>query len=383
MLKNVALITEYNPFHNGHLYHLQLAKRLTNADVVIVMMSGNYVQRGEPALFDKWTRTNEALQNGADLVFELPFSAAVQPAHLFARGAVEQLMALGVSEIVFGVEHAEYNFLDLARKMPTQAAEFQRYNQTFASAFNTELAQATGVRLDDPNDILAFGYARAIIELNADIKLTPIQRVQAGYHDDNLPEAGHIASATAIRMSTADVAQYVPQQTAQDLALGADVTPFSVGWWPLLRYRLQTTSAQDLAHIYQMNEGLEHRIKEASYRYTDFASFMDQVKTKRFTYARIQRVLLYTLLNVTDDDMHNAMAHPMLHLLGYSNSGQTWLRTNKKDFTLPLISKVNRELRQGEYELQYRVDSIYGQLKGDKRDQNIGRVPLRSLDIAD
>lgn len=377
-MKNVALITEYNPFHNGHLYHLQQAKAITHADAVIVMMSGNYVQRGEPALFDKWTRANEALQNGADAVFELPFSAAVQPAHLFARGAIEQLVALGVSEIVFGVEHAEYDFMQLAKQMPTQSAEFQRYNQTFASAFNTELERLTGVRLDDPNDILAFGYARAILELGVAMQLTPIKRVQSGYHDETLPTDGLIASASAIRKHGAsEVTQYVPAQTALDLANGNAVPAFAQAWWTLLRYRLQTATVAELGRIYQMSEGLEYRLKEASLRHTDYVDFMAHVKTKRFTYARIQRVLLYTLLNVTNDLMRATMQTPTLHLLGFSLQGQEWLGSAKKEFTLPLISKVNHELRDGIFALQYQVDSIYAQLKGDGRDQNIGRIPLR------
>ncbi|MFR6560392.1 MAG: nucleotidyltransferase family protein, partial [Weissella confusa] len=184
-MEAVGLVTEYNPFHNGHAYHVAQAKAVTGADTVVAVMSGNYVQRGVPAVFDKWRRTELALAGGVDIVFELPFAFAVQPAHIFARGAVQLLADAGVSSIVFGAEHAELDFLALAQQARERLAADDHfsadYSQTYATAFNDVLAEVVGFRLTDPNDMLGFAYATAVIELGlADqIRLQPIQRIKA------------------------------------------------------------------------------------------------------------------------------------------------------------------------------------------------------------
>ena len=152
-MQAVGLITEYNPLHNGHRYHLRQAQQLTNADCVIVVMSGDWLQRGEPAILDKWTRAKLALENGADLVIELPVFFATQPAHLFARGGIELLSALDCTSVVFGAEHPELDFQRLATAIAARQGSFTHYNATFATQFNAALQAATGVTLTAANDI--------------------------------------------------------------------------------------------------------------------------------------------------------------------------------------------------------------------------------------
>ncbi|MBM7544502.1 putative nucleotidyltransferase [Weissella beninensis] len=380
-MKTVGVIAEYNPFHNGHKYHLQQVREQTKADVLVVIMSGNYVQRGEPALFDKWERTRQALYNGADIIIEMPFNVAVQPAHLFAKGAILQLQALGVEEISFGVEHPEYDFAALAKEASIISEAFSNYKQTFASIYYTQLAEKTGIKLESANDILALEYAKAIYEQNALIKIHPIKRIAAGYHDRELPinmnnAEVNIASATAIRQHLHDqrVVRYLP--SSMDLTKSYPVKNFAVHWWPLLHYRLQTASLTELQQIYQLNDGLEHLFQETSYQVNEFQAFFDKVKSKRYSNARIQRTLLYTLLNVTTNEMIVDECNLQNRLLGYTSIGRAWLKRNKKIMKKPLISKINKDLRKNKYALQYRVDKIYQQFTECKQEQNIGRKPI-------
>lgn len=385
-MKAVGLVTEYNPFHNGHIYHIQEAKKLTGADVVIVVMSGNFVQRGEPALFDKWTRAKAALENGVDLVVELPTFFAVQPSHLFAEGAVKLLSALGVSDMVFGSEHAHIDFLELASQAPSveQGRDVQDKNQTFASAYAAELEAKTGFKLTDPNDILAFSYAKAVIKLGVDIKLHPIQRVAAGYHDQTLSVDQTIASASSIRLALhkgklEKIQDVVPSVTLQAITDGSHTINFEEKFWPLLKYRLTTDTVGQLGQIYQMAEGLEHRLAAIALGEPgpkSYQSFIKAIKSKRYTFARMQRTLFYTLLNVKVDQMQAAMQDPYLRVLGFTDAGQKYLNEIKKTVSLPLISKVDQNLAKANLRLDYKAGKLWQMLANQSEQQDVTRKPI-------
>jgi predicted nucleotidyltransferase len=389
-MKAVGLVTEYNPFHNGHAYHAAKAKEITGADVVVAVMSGNFIQRGEPAILDKWTRANMALQNGVDLVIELPVFYAVQPSHLFAKGAVQLLAAMGIQDDVFGAEHADVDWLDLAKQAP-QAENFgdgQSRNQTFASAYAQELAAQTGFVLEDPNDILALGYAKAVLDLGLEgqMHLHAISRLEAGYHDTEIADQQQIASASAVRLALhknkwEKITNVVPPQTLKALREKPNTTHFEGAFWQLLRYRLLTDTVGQIGGTYQMAEGLEHRLTAMTMGEPgpqSLQSYIKAVKSKRYTYARIQRTLLYTLLNIKVDQMQAAMADPYLRLLGYTTQGQSFLNAEKKNFTLPLISRVDMGLAKSNLRLDYKAGKLWQMLaEGDKIPaQDVSRVPL-------
>ncbi len=393
-MRAVGLITEYNPFHNGHRYHIQQAKQLTQADVVIAMMSGNYVQRGEPAIFNKWQRAEIALNQGVDIVLELPFAYAVQPAHLFAYGAVKLLAAIGVADLVFGAEHADYDFGALARAAKTVTQDHEHfqsdYRQTFASQFNQLLVEQLGVDLTKPNDLLGFAYAQARLDLNlADqIQLHPIQRQQAQYHDVRLPFGGQIASATALRRQIeqgkgmANVAQYVAPQMLALAKKGPEVHPFAGAWFDALRYQVLTSSVAQLETIYQLNDGLAPRLKKLVdyYQGASYEDFLAQFKSRRYTKARMQRLLLYTVLQVRPEQIQAVWQHPYLRLLGVTARGQQYLHERKKKLAIPLISRVTQEDVQGRLQLDYQVGKVYQhfarQALQQQFTQDTGRQPI-------
>lgn len=360
-MKAVGLVVEYNPFHNGHRYHLQQAQKVTGAEATIAVMSGNFTQRGEPTLVDKWLRAQAAVENGVDLVVELPLFYAVQPAHRFAAGALKLLAALGVKAVVFGAEHPQWNFQRLVQAEQSFNQEsFSQYNATYATQFNQQLAAQTGVSLVDPNDILAFAYTKAKIQQNYRFDLVPIQRRGSDYHDQQI--AGQIASASAIRQSViAHDGQYqqaVPATVARFLADLTTVPTWEM-LYPLLRNQLIQAPIAYLQSTYLMAEGLEYRMKDAAQRSLSFKAFIKQTKTKRYTYAHLLRVCLYTLLQVTQDEVQAHTARPYLHVLAFNQRGREYLHQIKKQLSIPLITKVDQDLRDGLLNLDYRAGKLY------------------------
>lgn len=389
-MKAVGLITEYNPLHNGHLYHLQQAKALTDADVVVTVMSGNFVQRGEPALVDKWRRAQAAINNGIDVLFELPFYYAVQPAHIFARGAIRLLAAAGVETIVFGAEHADLDFLGLAEqasKALQQASHFSDFNETYATSFNQTILAATGVRIEGPNDMLGFAYAMAIVELDlvGRINVQPIQRIRAGYHSLTITDQT-IASASAIRealqsKAIVELTDYLPASMGAGLVNGMQVQPWELGWFEFLRYKVLTTPVEELAKIYQLNDGLAYRIKKIMTVTIDWATFKDAFKSKRYTWSRLQRTLLYVLMNVSDIEMREAWDEPYLRLLGTSANGRMYLKAIRDTVELPIIHRVAKADVTGRMQLDVRAGRLYQQLSepaGQEIMQDFKRQPLFS-----
>ncbi|MDR0899365.1 MAG: nucleotidyltransferase [Lactobacillaceae bacterium] len=376
-MKAVGLITEYNPFHNGHIYHIQKAKVETGADVVVAVMSGNFVQRGIPAVADKWTRAKYALENGVDIVIELPIYFALQPAHIFANGAVKLLNDMGVSQIVFGAENPETDFFNLVENAPEEDGDsnFDEKNQTFASSFAQSLEEATGFKLEGANDILAFSYAKAIVDLGLKdkIDLIPIKRQSAEYHDLELEKDTKIASATAIRKAIdegTDVSPFTPMTEISN-------RNYEEKMFELLYYRIATDGVKQLKQVYQMNEGLEYRIKDVvDNGVKSYQELVENVKSKRFTTARIHRILTYTLLNIKVDQMQAAIKEPYLRLLGFTKNGQLYLNEIKKQIDLPFITHVDLKTASKTLRLDYKAGQVYNQIMGHSEPQDVGRIPL-------
>ncbi|SCB96853.1 nucleotidyltransferase [Weissella bombi] len=390
-MRAVGIVAEYNPFHNGHAYQIAQAKKITNADAAVVVMSGNFVQRGLPAVFDKWQRTRLALVGGADLVYELPFAFAVQPAHLFARGAVELLVSAGVTNIAFGAEHAQLDFLALARTarqtLNRNEAFKNDYTQTYATVFNDVLADVTGKRLSTPNDLLGFAYAMAVLDLGYDdkVRLFPIQRKGASYHQTGITDT-HIASATALRVlmekkaTLSEFANYVSEPAAQLLTAGDQTKSWDEAWYPFLQYKVLTTPVSQLEQIYQLNDGLAYRLNEQITRYTrvDYETFMTMFKSKRYTWARLQRTNLYTLLNVRHDEMMQALQHPYLRVLGATRQGRLFIKQTRDQVELPVINRVTHDMVTDILKLDYRAGKLYELMAKQPMQQamDTGRIPV-------
>ena len=377
-MQAVGMIAEFNPLHNGHVYALAEARRRSHADVVVVAMSGNFVQRGEPAMLDKWARAKAALQCGADLVIELPVFDAVQAAPQFATGGIAIMQALGVTSLAFGTESADVDYQAAAEKLQAaklDEAGFHDFTQTYATQLNQQYRAATGLNFAQPNLLLGMSYAQANLQLKAGLKLLAIPRVGVD-HDAN-ESAAQFASASHLRELIAaghSTAGWMPHASLQSL----DSPHYT--WnqlFPLLKYRLLTASLAELEQISGMSEGLQYRLSQQIADVDSFDDFMVAIKSKRYTYARLRRLCLNVVLNLTQAQVDAAQQNRFLHVLGFTKAGQAYLHQVKKSVGLPLIVKPTAAqlAPKGLMTTQQQADNLITFLGAP--DQNYGRVPYR------
>ena len=380
MIHATGIIAEYNPFHNGHLYQLREAQRLTEQPIIVVM-SASFMQRGEPACLSKWLRARLAVENGAALVLELPTAFSLRSAQFFASGGVQLLAATGsVTTLSCGVESPELDFGALAQRITSDAAQGRirsllSQGKSYAAACAAVLGEAqqeAGVTamqassnegkafagLTKPNDILALEYAKALQA--TDIKPLFIERRGDGYNDREI--SGTMSSATAIRqaLNNSDDGwqQAVPASVRQallDNAPGYDAALL----WQLLRYKLRLMSVDAIADACQCSEGLENLLKDAA-ACPSFAEALQLCTSKRYTTSRIRRLFMQLLLDVPRwrwED--NAPAY--LRVLAFNDTGRQLLKQMKATASLPIITGLYRNWPQRLQHLQLRQQQIYSQ----------------------
>lgn len=369
-MKAVGIIAEYNPFHNGHAYHIACAKRLTSADVVIAIMSGNFTQRGVPAVCDKWERAKVALANGVDIVVELPTRSAVQAADYFGYEAVKIANHFGVSMLSFGVESGDAaDFLTLA-EMSQAASGAERFDLSYHDNMLERMrvyARDKAELLQKPNNQLGFSYAKAVLKQNVDMTLYPVKRLVA-QHTDSVLAHHHIASATAIRQAVdkkIPIASYVPEQMVSALSDPIDLEAF----WRLVQYAVVSQTPEELRMFYQVDEGIEYRLLDCAKRAKTYEEFIHLAKHKRFKIGRIQRMVLYILLRVTKQDMlgyfEKSVTTP--RVLGASANGIVYLKQlGKQHYTTQL-----KGAHMAEYQSQLNADKIYEMMMPHPIEQNL------------
>ena len=365
-LKACGLVVEYNPLHNGHVYHIQSAQKLSQADCIIAVMSGPFLQRGEPAIIDKFYRAKAALANGVDIVLELPYPYAVQSSQNFAKGALRTLDEIGVSSICFGSESGDITdftsaYRLLKEKEPLYTETLQqnlKLGISFpeASMLSLEKVGLTTTKMDlsQPNNILGFSYVRTILDHHLAIEPLTIKREQSQYHDQLITNS--ISSATSIRKQLIDtdhlseqVKTTLPTKSITQLTHYKNIASLWHNWeayFPLIHYRVMTMSHEELAHIHGVDEGLEHRIKEMAKNVTSFQQWMNKVKTKRYTWTRLQRIFVHILTNTKKNDLvpfEHDESVPYIRLLGFTNTGRTYLNLYKKKLNVPLFTQFNKK----------------------------------------
>ncbi|MDB4865975.1 MAG: nucleotidyltransferase [Cohnella sp.] len=371
-MRTVGVIVEYNPLHNGHLYHLQQSKKITDADAVIAVMSGHFLQRGEPALADKWARTEMALQAGCDLVLELPVAYSAQPAQWFAYGAVALLDATGIVDaLCFGSESGDLQALDAAAQALTDEPEalavrlssLLKEGRPFPSAYTAAAQQLLAARghadlaftLEQPNHTLGLHYLIALRQLGSRIVPYTISREKSGYGQTEITD-GAIASATAVRRllaesgSWARLTPYVPASTLEILIREAEAGRAPLDWEsfarPLFHELLRTESAE-LAVFAEVTEGLEHRIRRAIPELSQFSvgALLDRLKTKRYTRTKLQRTLLRILLGHRKEQLtpaRLAAGVEYIRVLGFSSKGRAQLHEMRTRASVPVVTSAAR-----------------------------------------
>jgi len=360
-MRTVGLITEYNPFHNGHLHHLRESLKVAEAQVSVAVMSGHFLQRGEPALVDKWRRTEMALAAGVDIVVELPLPWACSSAPDFARGAVQALDALGgVDALCFGSERGVLaplqQFADFLHGQENTVTEktsaLLRKGVNYPQARSAVLADLLPGELDPsaiaaPNNILGMAYLKALRQTDSAIQPLTMQRIGAGFHEERVGEGG-IASATGIRKRLAEgqaVDQLLPLPVWPVLQRAIDDGQhFFPDRYSLLVLAQILRDPARLTDCWLVENGIENRLQSVAEQATDLETLISGVKSRQLTRTRIQRLLVAILLGLQRDEATALLdAGPQyLHLLGASESGERFLASSRKRRSLPLIQNFSR-----------------------------------------
>ncbi|MDD2980413.1 MAG: nucleotidyltransferase [Hespellia sp.] len=360
-MKTVGIIAEYNPFHNGHLYQIEKAKELTGADTVVVVMSGDFAQRGTPALLSKHLRTEMALRAGASLVFELPVCYATGSAELFALGAVSLLDKLGiVDSICFGSESG--NLQDLSKIADILSEEPEAYKRalqanlksgiSFPSARVNALSEYlepedSSFLLDSPNNILGIEYLKALRTLHSQMVPYTILRKESDYHEVELNTSYSSASAIRRQIDRLDALKgQLPSHCLTILKENYNVcypilqNDFSL----LLKYRILKKSPGSLIKYQDVSKELANRIKNMETDFLSFDQFCELLKTKEITYTRINRALLHILLGMRKSSLEAFQKdgyHYYARLLGFRKDRESCLTIVKKQGTLPILTKLS------------------------------------------
>ena len=345
-MKTIGIICEYNPFHNGHAHQLHTLAQLHPDALRICIMSGSFVQRGEPAIFSKFDRAHWAILGGADIVIELPTLYSTGSAQLFGTGAIRMVKALAIDALSFGSETADLDALiDIAKRMDCESTQEQlrtyinegmSYGVAFRKALHTEI-------LNTPNALLGLEYIRAGLAYNSKLEYIPILRT-SNHHEETITDG--LPSGTALRQlitSTGNLS--VQLQAAIPPSIASDMTQI-IGngnyvsydrYHDMVHSLSRRTTSKELEKFGDFSEGIEHLWSKAAQQ-SSWTAATEEIKSKRYTYARLQRMGAYLTLGITKDILQNAMeAGPQYaRLLAFNNRGRQWLRN---EYKIPIIQK--------------------------------------------
>lgn len=396
-MKVTGIIAEYNPFHKGHAYHIEKAKEITGADAVIVVMSGNFTQRGTPAIVDKYARAKMALSNGADLVLEIPSCYACASAEYFADGAIALLDSLGVVDsICFGSECGNLSLLrPIAELLADEPQEFKeilkaemKNGATYPVARNKALSHCVSNFAENeniigsPNNILGIEYLKSLIRRGSHIKPYTIQRTGADYHSFRLDQ-NFFPSSMALRQSldtqkNPDLIREQMPESVYDI-IKAEFKQhcpiFPRDFSSMLKYKLLVEESHGYTSFVDINEDVSDRILKYIYQSYDYEQLCDALKTKNLTYVRVSRMLSHILLNLRKADLEAYRENGTVfyaRVLGFKDDEKNVLGAVSKHSSIPVITKVSEwhdlahELAKKQFEGDLLATHIYESVAADK-----------------
>lgn len=355
----IGIIAEYNPFHNGHLHHIEEIKRIYPNSIIILILSGYFSERGEISVLTKRQKTIIALNNNIDLVVELPFEFATQSADCFAKGSLSLLNHLQVNKLIFGSESNDIEQLTSQAKVQINNQKYdalvKKYLQegvNYPTALSNSTKDLTGTTINTPNDLLAISYIKEILKNN--YKITPITiKRTTNYHETNSNEK--ITSATNIRKlikEKKDFSKTVPELSKYFI----DSNSINYDkYFQLLKYKIITDA--NLKLYQTVDEGIENRLKKIIDNCNTIDELMNSIKTKRYTYNKINRMFLHILISLTKERAKKQEIN-YIRILGFSKTGRTYLNKIKKNLEIPLITKVNKSNYEL-LELEFTVSKFY------------------------
>ena len=341
----IGIICEYNPFHNGHIYHINKIKEMYKDSIIILILNGYFLQRGEISILSKEDKTKIALEYGIDLVVELPFVYGTQSADIFANASIKILNELKVNKIVFG---SESNNLELLTNIVNFQLNDTIYNlkvkeyMDIGLNYPTAMAKALNINenINNPNDLLAISYIKSIKKNNFNIEAISIKRTN-DYHDTNSNES--IISASNIRhkiKNNENINKFIPEKVNIFIKQIDNYKLFE-----LLKYKIITE--HDLSKYLTVDEGIENKLKKEIYSVKDISEFITNIKTKRYTYNKINRMFIHILIGLLKSD--NNLKLDYIKILGFNKKGRSYLNNIKKDLNFSL--SINHKSKIYQYEL--------------------------------
>ena len=365
-MKAIGLIAEYNPFHNGHMYQIKKIKEMYPDYKLILILSGNYTQRGDISIIDKWKKTEIALKAGVDLVVELPFAFATQSADYFSYGAITLLEYLKVDKLIFGSESDNIDDLKLIASTQLNNDEFDKlvkiyskFGYNYPTALSKALEDLTSKKIDTPNDLLGVSYIKTILKYNYNIEPVIIKRIN-NYHEKELNKV--FSSATSIRealKNNKSITREVPSFVIPYLTN----LHYLDDYFKILKYKIITS--YNLEEYQTVDVGFDKLFKKYINEVNSIDELIMKVKSKKYTYNKISRMLLHILCNFkkSDDDIFKEISY--IRILGFNDKGRVYLNSVKKDIDIPISSKITKN-KDKMLEFEINTSKIYDITNNEK-----------------
>lgn len=376
MKKVIGIIAEYNPFHNGHIYQIKKIKENYPNSIIIVCTSSSFTQRGELSILNKWEKTKVSLLNGVDIVIELPYVYSTQSSDTFAKYGVSLLKKFHINYLCFGSESNDTTKLLDAAKTQINNIEFDnkvkfymKEGYNYPTSLNNALKELINYDIKEPNDLLAISYIKEIINNNYNIEVFNIKRTNS-YHDLSLDNK--IVSASNIRnklLENKNIKDKVPKETYDILKNKS----LENKYFEFLKYKI--ISETDLEKYVDVDEGLNVRIKKYINKSKSLDELIMNIKTKRYTYNRISRMLNHILCSFTKEENDKIKKLEYIRILGFNENGRTYLNEIKDSIELPILNKYDTKKYKA-LEIEKRVTDIYSNIYDNIIDQEIKNKPI-------
>ena len=355
----IGIIAEYNPFHNGHKYHINKIRELYKDCLIIAVVSSSFTQRGEISVLNKWEKTNIALSNGVDLVIELPFVFSSQSADIFAHGSLKILNELKVNKIIFGSESNDIEKLkNIAniqinnKEFDYKVKEYLKQGNNYPTSISKALKNFNINKIESPNDLLGISYIKEIIKNNYKIEAITIKRTN-NYHGNN---TGNIISAKEIRekiKNNYDIENYINYN--QNLIYK------NTNYIKFLKYQI-INNINNLSDYQTVDEGIENRLKKYIYKANTIEELTKLIKTKRYTYNKINRMFIHILINFTKKENKSKLDY--IRVLGFNENGRKYLNKLKNNTSIPIITKY-KDIKSPILDIEKRATYIYSLITSD------------------
>ena len=363
-MKIIGLIAEYNPFHLGHLYQIKKIKELYKNSIIIAIISTNFTERGDISIINKWNKTKVCLEHDIDLVIELPTLYATQSADVFAYGALSILNKLNIDTLVFGSETNDINSLIKLANVQLNDKSYDKLVKNYLdeginypTAMSKALKDITNIKINKPNDLLALSYIKEIIKNKYNITPISIQRTN-NYHSKEI--TSNIVNASLIRelhLNNEDISSYVPNITLKHLYKDLSINKA----YNYLLYNI-VTNKKELSKYLTVDEGIENRIIKNINNSNNWNELIMNIKTKRYTYNKINRMLLHILLNIKKEDNNKEI---YLRILGFNNNGRNYLNKIKKNMDIPIYTNYKPN-KNKVLDIEFHSTYIYSIITNDK-----------------